>query len=316
MLIIVEHAEGAAPSCKIGWVRVPGGAILEIFEFQPQSSAQAIPWNRVGLTHFSFNVRNTQKRYDYLVSKGVECVSKPERSPRGHTFFFARDFDGNLIEMIDLGYMHYVLQWFGPLGGLIFRRGMYKQDYAGRWVLGQRRTAPKASHRRGRRERRANCFSARSALSAVKSFGSGNAGLHRGSLGRRSHLQTDIVGQRLLNQKLVRSDLKKPVEIVSWLGAVQSQDYAGAKWALALRASALTDADVDRAFDRGDILRTHILRPTWHFVTPQDIRWMLALTAPRVLAGNRHYCRRTGSTKRSSHAAARSWNARSRADGI
>ncbi len=97
-------------------------------------------------------------------------------------------------------------------------------------------------------------------------------------------MKLDIVGQRLLNQKLVRSDLRKPVEIVSWLGAVQSQDYAGAKWALALRAPALTDADVDRAFDRGDILRTHILRPTWHFVAPEDIRWMLALTAPRVLA--------------------------------
>jgi Winged helix DNA-binding domain len=116
----------------------------------------------------------------------------------------------------------------------------------------------------------------------------------RVTLGRRSHLQIDIVGQRLLNQKLVRSDLKKPVEIVSWLGAVQSQDYTGAKWALALRAPALTDADLDRAFDRGDILRTHILRPTWHFVAPKDIRWMLALTAPRVLASNRHYCRKNG----------------------
>ena len=109
-----------------------------------------------------------------------------------------------------------------------------------------------------------------------------------------AQLTLDIVGQRLLNQKLVRSDLKKPIEIVSWLGAVQSQDYTGAKWALALRAPGLTDADVDRAFDRGDILRTHILRPTWHFVAPKDIRWMLALTAPRVLAGNRHYCRKTG----------------------
>ena len=112
-------------------------------------------------------------------------------------------------------------------------------------------------------------------------------------------MKLDIVGQRLLNQKLVRSDLKKPVEIVSWLGAVQSQDYAGAKWALALRAPALTDADVDRAFDRGDILRTHIIRPTWHFVAPKDIRWMLKLTAPRILAGNRHYCRKTGLDDRS-----------------
>jgi glyoxylase I family protein len=122
--------DGPAPSCKIGWVRVPGGGILEIFAFEPQQPREVkIPWNRVGLTHFSFNVRNTQKWYDYLVSKGVECVSKPEQSPRGHTFFFVKDFDGNLIEMIDLGHMHYVVRWLGPLGGLLFRWGRYKQYY-------------------------------------------------------------------------------------------------------------------------------------------------------------------------------------------
>jgi catechol 2,3-dioxygenase-like lactoylglutathione lyase family enzyme len=124
--------DAPAPSCKIGWVRVPGGGILEIFEFQPQRPAIAIPWNQVGLTHFSFNVRNTQRWYDYLRSKGVECVTKPERSPRGHTFFFAKDFDGNLIEMIDLGHMYYVLQWLGPLGGWLFRRGMYRKYYGAR----------------------------------------------------------------------------------------------------------------------------------------------------------------------------------------
>ena len=117
------------PRCKIGWIRVPGGAVLEIFEFQPQLPPEKIPWNRVGLTHLSFNVRNTQRWYDYLRSKGVECVSRPERSPRGHMFFFARDFDGNLIEMMDLGYMHSVLRWLGPLGGWFFRRGMYRKYY-------------------------------------------------------------------------------------------------------------------------------------------------------------------------------------------
>mgnify|MGYP001170253951 FL=1 len=116
-------------TCKIGWIRVPGGAVLEIFEFQPQQSPIGIPWNRVGLTHISFNVRNTQKWYDYLVGKGVECVSKPERSPRGHTFFFAKDCDGNLIELMDLGYMYYVLDWLGPIGGWLFRLGMYKRYY-------------------------------------------------------------------------------------------------------------------------------------------------------------------------------------------
>ena len=117
------------PTCKIGWIRVPGGAVLEIFEFQPNQSPADILWNRVGLTHISFNVRNIQKWYDYLVRKGVECVGQPERSPRGHTFFFVKDFDGNLIELMDLGYMHYVLDWLGPIGGWLFRRGKYRRYY-------------------------------------------------------------------------------------------------------------------------------------------------------------------------------------------
>jgi catechol 2,3-dioxygenase-like lactoylglutathione lyase family enzyme len=117
------------PSCKIGWIRVPGGAVLEIFEFDPRKPPVGIPWNQVGLTHISFNVRGTARWYEYLVKKGVECVSKPERSPRGHTFFFAKDMDGNLIELMDLGYMHHVLGWLGPLGGFLFRRGRYKKYY-------------------------------------------------------------------------------------------------------------------------------------------------------------------------------------------
>ena len=122
----------AQPGCKIGWIRAPGGAVLEIFEFQPQQPATAVPWNRVGLTHISFNVRNLQRWYQYLQGKGVECVSTPERSPRGHSFFFAKDFDGNLIELMDLGHMYYVLGWLGPLGGWLFRRGMYKKYYRDR----------------------------------------------------------------------------------------------------------------------------------------------------------------------------------------
>ena len=66
------------------------------------------------------------------------------------------------------------------------------------------------------------------------------------------------------------------------MGAVQAQDYPGAKWAIGLRARAITDAEVERAFNEGRILRTHVLRPTWHFVAPGDIGWMLALSAPRI----------------------------------
>lgn len=71
---------------------------------------------------------------------------------------------------------------------------------------------------------------------------------------------------------------------------MQSQDYPGAKWAIGLRAD-VTDSDVDRACDDGAIIRTHILRQTWHFVARADIRWLLALSGPRVNALNAHYYR-------------------------
>lgn len=99
-------------------------------------------------------------------------------------------------------------------------------------------------------------------------------------------MKLDIASYRLHNQHLLQRDFTHPADVVSWLGAVQSQDYAGAKWALGLRIDGLTDPDVDRAFADGSILRTHLLRPTWHFVAPADIRWMLALTGPRVQAIN------------------------------
>ena len=117
------------PACKIGWIRAPGGGVMEIFEFKPHQPAVDVVWNRVGLTHISFNVKNCKKWHEYLVSKGVEIVSEPEQSPRGHWFFFVKDIDGNLIELIDLRIRHYVLNWLGPLGGWLFRRGMYKRYY-------------------------------------------------------------------------------------------------------------------------------------------------------------------------------------------
>jgi hypothetical protein len=104
----------------------------------------------------------------------------------------------------------------------------------------------------------------------------------------------DIGQQRLINQRVEGSKFETPQEAVRWIGAVQSQDYGGAKWALGQRVAGVTDADVDRVFNDGAILRTHILRPTWHFVDPADIRWMLALTAPRIHALSAYYYRQTG----------------------
>jgi hypothetical protein len=96
----------------------------------------------------------------------------------------------------------------------------------------------------------------------------------------------DIARLRLQNQGLAKSGFADPGDSVTQLGAVQAQDYAGAKWALGQRIQNATDAALDQSFDEGNILRTHLLRPTWHFVTPADIRWMLKLTAPRVHAAN------------------------------
>jgi hypothetical protein len=90
--------------------------------------------------------------------------------------------------------------------------------------------------------------------------------------------------ERLRNQKLAGFRSRDPDQVVAWFGGIQAQDFQAAKWAIGLRARAVTDAAVERAFNEGAILRTHVLRPTWHFVTPADIRWLIALTGPRVIA--------------------------------
>jgi len=91
-----------------------------------------------------------------------------------------------------------------------------------------------------------------------------------------------LTRKRLDNQGLSRVRFRSPAEVVRWFVAVQAQDFGGAKWGVGQRFSGATDATVERAFDAGEVLRTHVMRPTWHFVAPQDIRWLLALTAPRV----------------------------------
>jgi len=97
---------------------------------------------------------------------------------------------------------------------------------------------------------------------------------------------SEIARQRFFNQSIARTEFEKPDEVVAWLGAMQAQEYAMAKWGIAQRMKEITDSEIDKAFANGAILRTHLLRPTWHFVTSADIRWVLALTAPRVNAVN------------------------------
>ena len=103
----------------------------------------------------------------------------------------------------------------------------------------------------------------------------------------------DIVRSRLVSQRLAGDTFGKVTDAVGWLGAVQAQEFAEAKWSLAERVTDATDATVENAFSSGDIIRTHALRPTWHFLAREDARWILRLTRPRVHALNAYWYRKS-----------------------
>jgi hypothetical protein len=95
---------------------------------------------------------------------------------------------------------------------------------------------------------------------------------------------SNIREQRLLNQHLASPVFTNPADLVYHMSAIQAQDYTGAKWVLAQRLQGATGALFEKTFTDGDIIRTHVMHPTWHFVHPKDIRWMLELTSARVQA--------------------------------
>lgn len=95
---------------------------------------------------------------------------------------------------------------------------------------------------------------------------------------------TDIVNQRLFNQRIDGEKFEKPEEVVRWLGAIQAQDYMQSLWAIGLRLRSATVADIEQAISDGRILRTWPMRGTIHFVPPEDAKWMLKLSAARILA--------------------------------
>ncbi len=93
-----------------------------------------------------------------------------------------------------------------------------------------------------------------------------------------------IAGMRLANHQLASPNSITPRQVVSWMGAMQAQDFNMARWAVGIRIPGCTDQIVMDAFNKGEILRTHVMRPTWHFVAPENIRWMLQLTAPSIIS--------------------------------
>jgi hypothetical protein len=98
-------------------------------------------------------------------------------------------------------------------------------------------------------------------------------------------IQPDFISTlRSINQQLTAQKFKTAKEIAGWMGALQAQDYAMSKWAFGIRLPDSTEAAVNTEINSGNIIRTHLLRPTWHFVSASDIYWILELTAPRIKA--------------------------------
>ena len=91
----------------------------------------------------------------------------------------------------------------------------------------------------------------------------------------------DLARWRLRTQHLVEPHLPMAVDVVGALLGVQAENPAQSAWAVAARTAAPDPADLARLLDDGTIVRTHVLRPTWHYVAADDVTWLIELTAPR-----------------------------------
>jgi len=103
-----------------------------------------------------------------------------------------------------------------------------------------------------------------------------------------------VLARRIATQRLVGQPLPSAAAVVELLTCVQAQEWAYAVWSLGMRSAGSTHDGIVAAFDAGDLLRTHILRPTWHLVAPADLGWILAATAGRVHQKNAGMYRREG----------------------
>jgi Winged helix DNA-binding domain len=99
---------------------------------------------------------------------------------------------------------------------------------------------------------------------------------------------------RLFQQKIIQQDLSTPQEVVAYMGAIQAQDFPMSRWAIGLRLPKSNDAMIEKALNDGQLVRTHVLRPTWHIVSGQDVRWMLALSAKNIKTAMASYSKDLG----------------------
>jgi len=115
-------------SVRFGFLLCPRGGVVEIFEFS-RTEEPNHRWNSPGVTHFTMDVKNIRKWHDKLAGrKDVEILCPPQNTD-GNEWFFFRDPDGNLIELIDLKFNYFVLRVLGKIAGFFMRKGPYKSYY-------------------------------------------------------------------------------------------------------------------------------------------------------------------------------------------
>lgn len=102
--------------------------------------------------------------------------------------------------------------------------------------------------------------------------------------------------QRSFNQQIKGSGFSTAKEIAGWMGAMQAQDYNMVKWALGIRLLNSTETEINAEIDAGNIIRTHLLRPTWHIVSSDDIYWISDLTSSRIKSAVKFRDRQLGLT--------------------
>lgn len=98
-------------------------------------------------------------------------------------------------------------------------------------------------------------------------------------------LLSDITTHRLHNQQLLAQAFKTPPDLVAWMGILQAQDYASAKWSIGLRLPGVTDVDVEKAIADKSIVRSWSMRGTLHFMSPDNLYHFNTIAGPRLIAG-------------------------------
>ena len=106
----------------------------------------------------------------------------------------------------------------------------------------------------------------------------------------------NVANIRANNQKIFNKSSASVPDVVKYITAIQAQDYNMVKWAVGVRSKNITENDVNNAINNREIIRTHLMRPTWHLVSANDIYWLLDLTAPKIISTLRTRLRDLGLT--------------------